>query len=136
MRVVLDTNVIFAALVAEGLCREVFRRVARANALATSEPLLDELDDILKRKLRITPAVTSFVTELRCRAAVVKPAPLTAQICRDRNDDIVLGTAVAAQAQVIVTGDSDLLVLKEYRGVRILSPRQFLELLDRAAHSR
>ncbi|MDH7503578.1 MAG: putative toxin-antitoxin system toxin component, PIN family [Verrucomicrobiota bacterium] len=136
MRVVLDTNIVFAALAASGFCHEVFRRVARANAVVTSEPLLNELDDILKRKLRITPAVTSFVTELRRRAVVVKPAPLTAQICRDRNDDVVLATAVAAQAEVIVTGDSDLLVLKEYQGIRILSPRQFLELLDRTAHSR
>lgn len=135
MRVVLDTNVVFVALVAAGLCHEVFRRVARANAMVTSEPLLNELDDILKRKFRMTPAVKLFVTELRRRAAVVKPSLLTAQICRDPNDDVVLATAVAARAEVIVTGDDDLLVLKEYQGIRIMSPRQFLEMLDRTARS-
>jgi len=43
----------------------------------------------------------------------------------------VLATALAGKADMIVTGDEDLLVLKEFRGIRILSPRQFLEILDR-----
>ena len=57
--------------------------------------------------------------------------PLPARVCRDKNDDVVLATALAGKADVIVTGDDDLLVLKTFRGIRILSPRQFLELLDR-----
>jgi predicted nucleic acid-binding protein len=51
-------------------------------------------------------------------------------MCRDSDDDLVLATAVAAGAELIVTGDDDLLVLKEYEGVAIVSPRQFLERLD------
>jgi putative PIN family toxin of toxin-antitoxin system len=133
--VVLDTNVLFAALVAHGLCREVFRRAVRAKAVVTSEPLVEELEDILTRKLRPTPAVTYFLAELRRNVKVVRPGPLTAPICRDPDDEVVLATAVAAQAEVIVTGDADLLVLKEYQGIRILSPRQFLEFLDRLARS-
>ena len=43
----------------------------------------------------------------------------------------MLATAIAGKADVIVTGDEDLLVLKKFRGIKILSPRQFLELLDR-----
>ena len=43
---------------------------------------------------------------------------------------MVLATAVAGKADVIVTGDDDLLVLKTFRGIRILSPRKFLELVD------
>jgi predicted nucleic acid-binding protein len=52
-------------------------------------------------------------------------------VCRDRDDDNVLATAVAGQADIILTGDDDLLVLGEYNGIRILSPRQFVELMDR-----
>jgi predicted nucleic acid-binding protein len=44
---------------------------------------------------------------------------------------MVLATAVAGRADVILTGDDDLLVLGEYQGIRILSPRQFVELMDR-----
>ena len=56
--------------------------------------------------------------------------PLPARVCRDKNNDVVLATALAGKADVIVTGDNDLLVLKTFRGIRILSPRKFLELLD------
>ena len=57
--------------------------------------------------------------------------PLSARVCRDKSDDVVLATALAGKADMIVIGDEDLLVLKEFRGIRILSPRQFLEILDR-----
>jgi predicted nucleic acid-binding protein len=51
--------------------------------------------------------------------------------CRDRDDDKVLAAAIAGKADLIVTGDEDLLVLGQHHGIRILSPRQFVELLDR-----
>jgi predicted nucleic acid-binding protein len=56
---------------------------------------------------------------------------LPARVCRDKSDDVALATAVAGKADVIVTDDEDLLVLKKFRGIEILSPRQFLKLLDR-----
>ncbi len=130
MKVVLDTNVLFAALVADGLCRELFRRVIRAKALATCEPLLLELEEILSRKLHPTPAVTRFLAALRRQVTLVEPVPLAVPVCRDPDDDVVLATAVAARATAIVTGDADLLVLREYGNIPILSPRQLLEFLD------
>ena len=48
----------------------------------------------------------------------------------DPDDDMVLATAIAAQADVLISGDDDLLCLKSHQGIRILSPRRFLELLD------
>ena len=64
-------------------------------------------------------------------AEIVAPAQFSGRVCRDKSDDVVLATAVTGKADLIVTGDDDLLVLKEFRGIRILSPRGFLELLDR-----
>ena len=61
----------------------------------------------------------------------MEPAPLPAPVSRDPDDDAVLATALAGRAEIIVTGDDDLLVLKAYQGIRILSPRGFLEFLDR-----
>jgi len=66
---------------------------------------------------------------LRERSEVVKPASLDKRICRDPDDDLVLATALASRADFIVTGDDDLFVLKIFRGIRILSPRQVLEIL-------
>ena len=65
--VVLDTNVVVAALVAEGLCREVLHRGVRLRVLATSRPLLDELEATPKQKFRITPAAAAFLKALGSR---------------------------------------------------------------------
>jgi putative PIN family toxin of toxin-antitoxin system len=131
--VVLDTNVIVAALVANGLCRELVHRAIRLRVIATSDDLLQELETTLRRKFEVTPAVAAFLDLLRASTRVVIPKPLPVPVCRDRSDDVVLGTAIAAEADVIVTGDQDLLVLGAHEGIAILSPRSFLERLDRAA---
>jgi putative PIN family toxin of toxin-antitoxin system len=130
--VVPDTNVLVAALVAEGLCREVVHRVIRMRGVATSPPLLEELEVTLRRKFKITPATTAFLKAFRELARVVEPAPLERAVCRDPDDDVVLATAVAAGANLIVTGDDDLLVLRTYVGIAIVSPRRLLEILDSA----
>jgi putative PIN family toxin of toxin-antitoxin system len=128
--IVLDTNVLFAALISRGLCREVFQRVVRQGQLASSSGLLDELEEVVECKLEATPDVKRFLRDLRHHAHLVKPATLPGPICRDPDDDLVLATAMAAQARFLVTGDDDLLVLRTHEGIPILSPRQFLEAVD------
>ena len=56
---------------------------------------------------------------------LVTPTSLDQPVCRDPEDDQILGTAIAAQAQCIVTGDKDLLVLQQYEGIQIVSPNDF-----------
>jgi uncharacterized protein len=128
--VVVDTNVVVAALVAKGLCHEVFHRAVRMRVLASSIPLMDELDTTRREKFVVTPATTTFLASFREQTRLVEPAALPGSVSRDSDDDVVLATAVAAGADVIVTGDQDLQVLGAYDGIRILSPRQFLEWLD------
>ena len=60
---------------------------------------------------------------------MVKPIALPKRICRDPDNDIVLATAVAGRADLVVTGDNDLLALRAFNGIRIFSPRQVLEIL-------
>ena len=129
MSVVPDTNVLIAALVAKGLCSEVVTHAIRERSLVTSIALLDELDDTLRAKFKITPAVTAFLKLLRTDLRLVEPVVLPKQVCRDADDDVVLGTAVAAKADLIVTGDADLLVLGSYGGTAIITPRQYVERL-------
>ena len=130
MKIVLDTNVLIAALVADGLCRDLVRRRVRAHELCTSDALLRELAATLRRKFKVTATEIPWLAEYRARATLVEPAIMDSPVCRDRDDDTVLATAIAAQARVIVTGDDDLLVLKSHQGIAILTPRQFLEHLD------
>jgi putative PIN family toxin of toxin-antitoxin system len=130
--VILDTNVLVAALVAEGLCREAVHRVMRTRGVVTSRPLLDELEATLRRKFKLTPATAAFLKALRQQVRLVEPTALEKPVCRDPDDDLVLATAVAAGADLIVTGDDDLLVLGQYSRIAIVSPRRLLELLDSA----
>jgi len=127
--IVFDTNVLVAALVAKGLCHEVVVRGLGACTVATSELLLDELEQTLRAKFTVGSAGAAFLVQLRRRIRIVEPARLDGPVSRDVDDDVVLATAVAAGATVIVTGDQDLLVLGQYAGIDILSPREFLSRL-------
>ena len=133
MRVVLDTNVFIAAVVADGLCRDLVRVRVLAHTLITSEPLLHELRTISRAKFAVDPVELPLLAQLNEEAEIVTPAELHGGVCRDKDDDVVLATALAGKADVIVTGDEDLLVLKKFRRIKILSPRQFLKLLDRTS---
>jgi len=132
VRIVCDTNVLVAALVAEGLCRDIVKRRLPDHDLFTSVGLLAELRQTLQRKFGVAPRDVPFLKAYRERAALVRPARLKRQICRDPDDDLVLATAVAAGAQCILTGDDDLLVLGAFEGIAILSPRALVDRLDRA----
>jgi predicted nucleic acid-binding protein len=64
--------------------------------------------------------------------SVVTDLPLVTGVVRDPNDDMVVACALAANADFIVTRDKDLLSLGTYEGIRIVTPRQFLDLLERS----
>ena len=131
MRVVFDTNVLYSAFAAKGFCEEVLDEAAGDCVTIWSNPLKQELELLLARRHKIGPATEAALAAYADLCEFVEPLPLPARVCRDKDDDIVLATAVAGKANVIVTGDDDLLALKKFRDIRILSPRQFLEFLDR-----
>ncbi len=78
----------------------------------------------------MTPAIAAFLNLYRAGSSLVVPEALPAPICREAADDVVLATALAAGADAIVSGDQDLLVLRSYERIRIISPRSLLEELD------
>jgi putative PIN family toxin of toxin-antitoxin system len=131
--VLFDTNVLYAALTAKGFCEEVVDEGVGECDMVWSGPLKQELESLLTHRHKIGPA-TRFALEAYVKLCeFVEPEPLDKRVCRDKDDDVVLATALAGKADVIVTGDEDLLVLKKFRGIEILSPRQFLEVLDRTS---
>jgi putative PIN family toxin of toxin-antitoxin system len=129
LRVLFDTNVLFAAFATQGLCLEAVELGTQDCETVTSVELVDELTRALRQKLKLGPSAREAIAEYRRLCEIVEPEPLPERVCRDRDDDQVLATALAGAADVIVTGDEDLLVLREFRGIRILTPRRFLELL-------
>jgi len=133
VRVVFDTNVLYAAFAAKGFCEELVDEAAGVCEFIWSDTLREEFESILERRHKIGPATRVALAAYVDLCEFVEPARLSEPICRDADDDVVLATALAGKADVIVTGDEDLLVLKKLRGIEILSPRQFLQLLDRSS---
>ena len=126
MRVVFDTNVLIDAFIARGTCHQLLEHCVVNHDLVTSEFILDEVREKLVEKFKYTQETAGQVDKLlRSRMAVVKPASFDHQVCRDADDDNILATAVAGDCECIITGDKDLLVLKQFQGIDILSPSDF-----------
>jgi putative PIN family toxin of toxin-antitoxin system len=126
MRVVLDTTVIVAAFAARGLCAEVFEVCVSGHSIVLSEHILSETQDKLIKKVKLTKkAALAIIDYLRGIAEIVTPVRLDKSICRDKDDVIIIGTAISGLANFIITGDEDLLILKTYKDVKIVTPRQF-----------
>ncbi|MFY9622264.1 MAG: putative toxin-antitoxin system toxin component, PIN family [Pyrinomonadaceae bacterium] len=127
MKIVLDTNVLIAALIARGVCHELLEHCVLRHSVFTSEFILSETQEKLAEKFGYTTELSSeAVSILRSRMRVVMPSKLEGQICRDPDDDNILAAALTANCDCIITGDEDLLILKRYEGIDILSPREFL----------
>lgn len=139
MRAVVDTNILIRALIKpDGSVGPVLTRLAEAEyVLIYSEPLLDELLEKLalpriRDRYNIDNDVVEGVMQLiALRAESVSPAHRVT-ICRDPDDNRVLEAAVAGDADVIVSGDSDLLDLKSFEKIPVITPAVFLQWLDRA----
>ena len=127
MKIVLDTNVLIAALIARGVCHDLLEHCVLRHALFTSEFILEETHEKLIEKFGYTAELAAeTVSVLRSRMKVVTPSELETQVCRDPDDDNILAAAVSGNCDCIITGDKDLLVLKAYEGIDIFSPRDFL----------
>ena len=129
MRIVLDTNVLIAALLARGTCHELLEHCVVRHELITSEFILHELRQKLVEKFKYPDALSDeAIAVLRSRMKVITPSSLAIPVCRDGDDDNILAVAVDASSDFIITGDNDLLVLHPYEAVAILSPRAFLDV--------
>lgn len=115
----------------KGFCEEILDEAAGICIPVWSPPLKQEIESLLARRHKIGLATRAALEAYVDVCEFVEPQPLPERVCRDKRDDVVLATAVAGKADVMVTGDDDLLALKQFRRMRIVSPRQFLELLDR-----
>lgn len=133
MRVLLDTNVLISGILFRGVPRTLLERAIRGEFdLVTSAALLDELEDVLVRSFELPPALARAVrTELETLAEVVAPAEVPA-VSRDPDDDQVLAAAVVGQADAVVTGDQDLLVLETHQTIPIIRPADLVARLKPA----
>lgn len=126
MRVVLDTNVIIAAFASRGLCADIFEVCLENHNLIVSDFILSEVVKNLNNKLQLPKSLSQEIIDyLRDVSSSVEPDKVDKSICRDKDDVMIIGTALSGKAQCIITGDNDLLILRKYRGISIVTPREF-----------
>ncbi len=134
MRVVIDTNTLLSGLLWRGTPHTLLKQVRNGSVeLVTSPSLLNEFANVIQRpkfshilqSTSRTPA--RIVAELRQLSEIVITPPLAEPVCRDPDDDAVLACALAAKAEMIITGDDDLLALHPWQGILILNPANALQ---------
>ena len=134
MRAVIDTNVLLSRLLWRGAPYELLEQVRNGELTLISSPaLLAELADVISRPkfdailVRSNTSRSRTLDELHQLVEVIEPPPLPQPVCRDADDDAVLAVAIAGQADLIVSGDDDLLSLKIYQDIPIVTPAEAVQ---------
>jgi putative PIN family toxin of toxin-antitoxin system len=131
VKAVFDTNVLIAAFLTEGICAKLLIRARKRDFdLILCDAILQEFERVLKKKFATSPSEISEVLAILSEAAwdIRLRIDTIAPVCRDPDDDLILACARESVADYIVTGDEDLLVLKDYQGTSIIGPREFERL--------
>jgi len=114
VKVVLDANVVVAAFASHGLCEAVFELCLDSHQLLISEELLGEIYRNLREKIGLPEATADQIAGLlRDNCEVLTPLSAVTVACRDPGDLHVIGLAAAGNADYLITGDNDLLVLNK-----------------------
>jgi uncharacterized protein len=130
MKVFLDTNVLASAAATRGLCADVFREVFASHELFISDQVLTELRRVLRLKFGVgQDLIDDFIWLLEQDSVPAQPAQLPGIELKDKDDLAIVGAAITAGVEVLVTGDKELLGLGRFFNLEILSPRQFWERL-------
>ncbi|MFZ2653961.1 MAG: putative toxin-antitoxin system toxin component, PIN family [Victivallales bacterium] len=130
LRIVLDTNVTISGILFGGIPRSILDMlISKRHDFFLSMPIIEEIREVLNRpKFGFDNGNALLVVEeLHSTCAIVKPAKAINFIIDDPDDDKILECAVEADADIIISGDSHLLSLGSYKGIKILSPRQFIQ---------
>lgn len=130
MRVFPDTNVLVSAVATRGLCADVLREILVSHQLVVSAPLIAELSNILQGKIRISQEIISDFVEILIQDSILSEnTQLTNIDINDKDDILILSTALNGNAELFVTGDKELLELEKIESMQIVSPRKFWEKL-------
>lgn len=130
LKVVLDTNVLISAIVFGGIPRKILDLVIDGKIqLCISEAIINEVKSVLSRKKFNYPQkiLDKIILELENITVDVEPKIKINLIQNDPDDNIILECAKEINADIIVSGDNDLLSIIYFEGIKILNPKDFLE---------
>ena len=130
LKVILDTNIIISAIGFGGKPAQILLQALEEKINAFISPiLLAELQEILNKKLHLSNQdIILTIEEIKDSFQIINPQE-TVTILQDDDDNRVLEAAMEGSCEYIITGDKELLALKEYKGVKIITAEEFLNLL-------
>jgi putative PIN family toxin of toxin-antitoxin system len=129
---VLDTNIIVSAILSKtGKARQTLDKAQDLSQVLMSNSVLEEIETVLLR-----PKFDKYISQLERRFFLtnfLKTVEFIAEtevvtICRDPKDDKILNLALSGQAEYIISGDQDLLVLNPFQGIQIITIDTFLKI--------
>ena len=130
MRVFLDTNVLISAFIARGLSSEIFRLIVKEHHLVLGETVISEFKRILLKKFKVkqneVDEIFDFLKSFETCPYSGEKSPIE---LADKDDEKILANALKSKSEILISGDKDLLEIKENLAIKILSPRDFLQLI-------
>jgi putative PIN family toxin of toxin-antitoxin system len=130
MIVLLDANVLISAIAGRGLCEAVVEYCLGEHEVVVSDELVQDVREKLLGKIKVPPGVAAeFCQLLLDEGKVVQAGYVSPNACRGPDDLHLLGLAETSSAAFLVSGDKDLLVLGRFKGIRIVTPRQFWDCM-------
>ncbi|MDO8428457.1 MAG: putative toxin-antitoxin system toxin component, PIN family [Candidatus Diapherotrites archaeon] len=136
VRVVLDTNIVVSALIEKrGYPAEIFRKlISEEIECFTSQEILDEIEDVFKRTEIVSRTLQadreSILTNFKIYAQWISIKTKVKTVLEDSDDDKFIECALDAKADFIVSGDRHLLKLKEFKGIKIIKAKEFIDTIS------
>ena len=129
MKLLFDTNVLISGFVSRGYSFDVIKDSIYKYEIYYTNYLLKEIQNVLSTKFSLSDSAIHFAGSVVKKYFIKgKTSCSVEKICRDPNDNQVLADAVINKIDVIITGDKDLLELNNYKGIKIISPKEYWKL--------
>lgn len=129
MRVLYDTNILVKVLSRRESILRFKKDIENGVVHISSRHILSEVKAVLVEKLGLTKQKAKATPRLLGRQSIIVESKSVEKICRDPFDDYILAAAVTGKINYLVTADKDLLVLDEYKGIKIVKPTEFRKLI-------
>ncbi|MEK6732471.1 MAG: putative toxin-antitoxin system toxin component, PIN family [Candidatus Omnitrophota bacterium] len=129
MKIFFDTNVLISAFIANGTCHEVVHDSISRHDLYYSDFIVNEFSKVLKDSFKFSEQslkeLTLFIERFFIKGST---AGFIEDICNDKNDNQLLADSVFNNIDIMITGDKELLHLKSYKCIKIISPSEYWKL--------
>lgn len=126
MKILFDTNVLVAGFIGSGSCCEIIEDAMYNHQVYYTATIINEFKNTFRNKFNFPESIIEeFAEFIRRFFREGKTIDIVQDVCRDKSDNQILADALFNKIDLIITGDNDLLVLKNYKNIKIISPKNY-----------